>query len=376
MNLKENTHSKRILVDCSVTFITQLKTGVQKTVREFIKHKHEVEKHLNGYKLVPIIFHEKKWKATSTFQKDGDLPNQFEDWNETIEIKSEDKIFLPDSWWTTSPLCKFDDTFPVIKNTVFVMYDLIPVRNPEFVQNLDIEYFLKRLRPLAKDSLGAICISNYVKKDYQHWLSEEGIKSNRFEKVTWAGKTHNATTKTDLPVPILKNSFLMVGTVCDRKGHPFVLDTFEKFWAQGLNYSLHIVGLPSSDSIFNRIESLKRQGYLLHTYNNIPFAEVERLYQTCQVVICASNAEGFGLPLAEAMEHNKVVIANNLEIFHEVAGDYPIYFEHGNFESFKAAALKALITDSSSLAPLKPKIYSWAESADELGIALKKLFQI
>jgi glycosyltransferase involved in cell wall biosynthesis len=51
------------------------------------------------------------------------------------------------------------------------------------------------------------------------------------------------------------------------------------------------------------------------------------LYNFATAFVFPSLAEGFGLPLAEAMACGTVVIASSTEIFREVGGDVPIFFD-------------------------------------------------
>jgi glycosyltransferase involved in cell wall biosynthesis len=55
---------------------------------------------------------------------------------------------------------------------------------------------------------------------------------------------------------------------------------------------------------------------------------LERVYSVSACLIAASEGEGFGLPLIEAARHNLPIIARDISVFREVAGDYAFYF-HG-----------------------------------------------
>lgn len=51
------------------------------------------------------------------------------------------------------------------------------------------------------------------------------------------------------------------------------------------------------------------------------------LYNFAHAFVYPSHAEGFGIPLLEAMSCGAPVIASSIPVFHEVAGDAPIYFD-------------------------------------------------
>jgi glycosyltransferase involved in cell wall biosynthesis len=80
-------------------------------------------------------------------------------------------------------------------------------------------------------------------------------------------------------------------------------------------------------------------------------------------VIVASRNEGFGLPIIEAAQYGKPVIATDIPVFREVAGEGATYFPVDD-----APALAALITRElaapSALAPIG--WLSWEQSAQSL----------
>ena len=57
-------------------------------------------------------------------------------------------------------------------------------------------------------------------------------------------------------------------------------------------------------------------------------------------MIAASEGEGFGLPLIEAAQHRLRIVARDLAVFREVAGEHATYFK-GEKPSDLAKALKA-----------------------------------
>ena len=62
--------------------------------------------------------------------------------------------------------------------------------------------------------------------------------------------------------------------------------------------------------------------------------ELEEAYKTCLAVVVTSHAEGFGLPVIEAMFHGALVIATDIPVFNETAG--------GNFLSFAPGDIAGL----------------------------------
>ncbi|KAB2854879.1 MAG: glycosyltransferase family 4 protein, partial [Bauldia sp.] len=53
---------------------------------------------------------------------------------------------------------------------------------------------------------------------------------------------------------------------------------------------------------------------------------LERVYAASDCLIAASEGEGFGLPLVEAARHRLSILARDIPVFREVAGDHAAYF--------------------------------------------------
>lgn len=61
------------------------------------------------------------------------------------------------------------------------------------------------------------------------------------------------------------------------------------------------------------------------------------LYQNCEAIVIPSKYEGFGLPIIEAMAAGAKIVASDIEVFKEVAGDSIIYFTSNNLEDLSNA---------------------------------------
>jgi glycosyltransferase involved in cell wall biosynthesis len=117
---------------------------------------------------------------------------------------------------------------------------------------------------------------------------------------------------------------LMVGTLEPRKGHADVLAAFDELWRQGMDHRLVLVGRMGwqTEALRDTIRNHPEHGDKLQWFDDVGDLELEQIYQACEGVIIASHAEGFGLPLIEALGHLKPVLARDLPIFriHEERG--------------------------------------------------------
>jgi glycosyltransferase involved in cell wall biosynthesis len=76
----------------------------------------------------------------------------------------------------------------------------------------------------------------------------------------------------------------------------------------------------------------------------LPTAEVERLWLMAACAAFPTRAEGFGIPVLEAMARGVPVACSDIPVLREVGGDVPRYFEPGDPEA-AAAAISASLDD-------------------------------
>ena len=77
------------------------------------------------------------------------------------------------------------------------------------------------------------------------------------------------------------------------------------------------------------LEELAPHGARIVFHNGVTDAEYEAMLGRTTALISLSRAEGYGLPLVEAMSRGSPVIASNIPIFREVGGDAASYVAGG-----------------------------------------------
>lgn len=118
------------------------------------------------------------------------------------------------------------------------------------------------------------------------------------------------------------------------------------------------------------LEELAPPGARIVFHNGVTDAEYEAMLGRTTALISLSRAEGYGLPLVEAMSHGTPVIASNIPIFREVGGDAASYV-HPDSPSEFAGAVRTLEQPElwkarSRLSVERAAGFSWDESARRL----------
>ena len=80
------------------------------------------------------------------------------------------------------------------------------------------------------------------------------------------------------------------------------------------------------DMLVNRLKNHKELGKRLFWLEDVSDEYLEKLYSAATCLLTASEGEGFGLPLVEAARRNLPIIARDIPVFHEIAGQHAYYF--------------------------------------------------
>lgn len=215
----------------------------------------------------------------------------------------------------------------------FLIYDLLPVERPEWFSPNNVLRYKAWLDTMVGLAEGFLCISDQTEEDLRRVLTARyGLQDGYRTSVVPMGHDIReslldpASAGCDIPVRFNTRSpfFLMVGTLEPRKGHADILAAFSELWRHGAGDRLVLVGRMgwAVEELRDAIRTHPEHGSKLLWFDDVGDLELERIYQACQGVIIASHAEGFGLPLIEALGHDKPVLARDLSIFriHERLG--------------------------------------------------------
>lgn len=262
----------------------------------------------------------------------------------------------------------------------FVVYDLLILQLPHcFIESLQAHY-VKWIHTVAQYD-GAMCISHAVADELREWLDKNVPSRKRPFRI---GAFHlgadidQSMPSTGLPEnPALRieslepfPNFLMVGTLEPRKGHEQTLDAFELLWAAGVQANLIIVGKHGwlVDELAARLLSHPELGRRLLWLEGVSDEYLEHLYNHCDCLIAASYGEGFGLPLIEAAQHKLPIIARELPVFREVAGEFAWYFNGATAQDIAESLTEWLKLYEYKLHPQSGEMpwLTWKGSAQQL----------
>lgn len=282
-------------------------------------------------------------------------------------------LLLLQNWRTRGVLVKF------------VVYDLLPILLPSAFPDGAQTMFQQWLERVSTFD-GAICISRATAEDLTKWLDAHGQRRMRTFAIDWfhlggdlassaptLGMTE--TAERELAEIRTKRSFLMVGTIEPRKGHNQALAAFELLWSGGEDVNLVIVGKQGwlVEAFIDKLRAHPELSRRLIWLEDVSDEYLERVYTGSSCLLLASEGEGFGLPIIEAARIGLPIIARDIPVFKELAGEHATYFPDSSTPQDLANTIRAWLemtrsggTKPSSGIPWQ----SWKEAAGQLFSAL------
>ena len=262
----------------------------------------------------------------------------------------------------------------------FVVYDLLPIRLPQFF-NVEVEDAHHKWLQVLAEMDGVVAISKAVADETVEWLEEKGPSRYRPLKIGWfhlgadiegSRPTTGVPPESALVFQAMRErpTFLMVGTMEPRKGYAQVIDAFDALWAQDADANLVLVGKLGwhVGALVGKVRDHPARGQRFFWLEDASDEYLQKLYDKADALIAASEGEGFGLPLIEAARHDLAIIARDLPVFREVAGDRASFFDAHDGAGL-AEHLKAWLTlHASGQAPHSAGMpwLTWAQSRDQL----------
>jgi glycosyltransferase involved in cell wall biosynthesis len=176
---------------------------------------------------------------------------------------------------------------------------------------------------------------------------------------------------------LVANGFLMhVGSCIPRKRIDVLLDVFAAIRAARPHVRLVQVGGEWSLDQRARIERLGLGGSVVQL-RGIDNAVLAALYGRALAVLLTSEAEGFGLPVVEALACGAPVVASDLPVTREVGGGAVVYCPVGDVAAWSQALLRLLSAPAAGPSEqtrlARGALYSWNRHAGIVAAAYARL---
>jgi glycosyltransferase involved in cell wall biosynthesis len=223
---------------------------------------------------------------------------------------------------------------------VYLVHDLIPISHPEFCRAGEGQKHRERMRTVLRTAAGVIGNSEATLRELRGFARTERLTVPP-TLAAWLG-IDPLRPPEDANGPG-RPTFVTIGTIESRKNHLLLLDVWSRL-IDRLNDAaprLIIVGQRGweAQNVFDLLDrSEKLRGHVVEL-SSCPDEELARYLASARALLFPSRAEGYGLPLVEALSFGVPVIASALPVFRELAGDIPTYIDPLDSSAWEAAIL-------------------------------------
>ncbi|PYL99483.1 MAG: hypothetical protein DMF19_12330 [Verrucomicrobia bacterium] len=233
-----------------------------------------------------------------------------------------------------------------------------------------------------------ICVSNEARDDLHYFWQKYGCEPAKTCVEPWPGEFESFAGEADPPPPTgygvasslpysqntSSNLVVYVSSFHGRKNHLTLLCAAEKLWQQGLKFELKLIGRNVGapfNSIVREIWKLRMRGRPLRWLRHVDDQTLLRAYRDCRFTVYPSLMEGFGLPIAESLAHEKPCVCGGNGALGEIAQGGGCLIVDQTSEDALAAGIKKLLTDQETYARLTREartrtFRSWSDYTQKL----------
>lgn len=277
-----------------------------------------------------------------------------------------------------------DGIIPLKTNTktLSVIHDLNFEHHPEHLPNNVRKFYCKYFPLFSKKANRIATVSEYSKSDI---VKTYNIDADKID-VVYNGANKNFKPISEEEQSLVKdeytqgaNFFLFVGTLHPRKNLINLFKAFDKFKKESdSGYKLLVVGKKMwwTNEIENTYNNLNHKNDIIFV-GRVPENDLYKIIASAYALTYVPVFEGFGIPLAEAMNCGVPVITSNVTSMPEVVEEAGILVNPNSVDDI-CSAMKRISADNklrqelSEKSLIQAKKFNWERTGDLLWESIVK----
>ena len=221
---------------------------------------------------------------------------------------------------------------------VHLIHDLIPVTHPEYCRPGEAERHALRMEHALASAAGIIGNSKATLDELRAFARDRGFAMPPSIAALISGYEGRELPRS---ATCAKPYFVVVGTIEGRKNHLSLLKVWQRLVRRwGVETPVLVIAGQRGWEADEAINIIDRPGALrgfVHEISDCNDAQLAGWIAGARALLMPSFAEGFGLPITEALSMGTPVIASDLPVFHEIAGDIPKYLDPRDLDAWEGA---------------------------------------
>ncbi|MGU3392506.1 glycosyltransferase family 4 protein [Sphingomonas sp. M1A8_2b] len=209
---------------------------------------------------------------------------------------------------------------------VHLIHDLIPIETPEFCRPGEADRHVQRMTNALLSASGIIGNSEATLTALRDFATAHRLPSPPMVAAWLAG---DVLPPEVAPTPADHPYFVVVGTIEGRKNHLLLLQVWKRLVERLGDAAPRLVlvgqrGWEAEGAFALLDRSIALQGMVIER-GRCDDRELAGLLKGARALLMPSFAEGFGMPVIEALQLGAPVIASDLAVFREIADTIPTF---------------------------------------------------
>lgn len=225
---------------------------------------------------------------------------------------------------------------------VFFVHDLLPLEHPEYFPVNHAPQHARRIEAMLRLGVALIANSDATREAITRFAHQRGLALPPMVTAALAPAPLQLGADADTP-PLAGPYFVVLGTIEPRKNHLLLLNLWREMCTRGVAPmpKLVVVGQRGWEceqvvDMLDRCDTLRPHVLEVAGCSD---ADLARYLRHARGLLFPTFAEGYGMPLVEALSMGTPVVASRLPVFHEVAGDVPDYLSPIDGEGWLSTVL-------------------------------------
>jgi len=211
---------------------------------------------------------------------------------------------------------------------IFFFHDLIPVSHPEYCRPGEAAKHRIRLHTMLTMGRGILANSKATLEQ----LSEYADRHKLPLPPTAVAHLAPADLSIVDSCPMLNTPyFVTLGTIEPRKNHWMLLQIWRRLIEEMGDAAPRLVVIGQRgwecENVIDLLERCTQLRGFVFEYSSCTDSELATWMSQAQGLLFPSFTEGYGMPLVEALTLGVPVIASDIPVFHEIAGNVPEYVD-------------------------------------------------
>ena len=250
-------------------------------------------------------------------------------------VRSGDMIVSPGAGWGIPNYTKYIAEAKRRYGIKFaiLIHDLIPIKYESLVEPYHAVQFRNWLRDAIPLADIVFTNSKHTRTDLIEFAAESGWRLPHVEALELGSGLGDRLTAGEQAMTSFPARYvLFVSTIETRKNHRLLVRVWQRLLERhGANLVPNLIFAGKIGWLVDGLlADLEASGYLngkIILLRSLSDAELEQAYRSCLFTVFPSLCEGWGLPIAESLEHGKFCVASNHTAIPEAGGDLIDYFD-------------------------------------------------